>query len=108
MTRHPPRSTRTATLFPYTTLFRSEDCGGCSKGGIAPFVMPDLFRHPRRYRANRFLDERHRLGSRWTPEPVRGDGLWCFCLHSRLRQPRSEEHTSELQSLMRISNAVFC
>src|SRR3546814_13050773 len=66
MIRRPPRSTRTDTLFPYTTLFRSE----------AP---PSALR-----------------GSRATGKQYPLDG------------PRSEEHTSELQSLMRISYAVFC
>src|SRR3546814_6322435 len=69
MIRRPPRSTRTDTLFPYTTLFRSHPT----------LVEGTLVR--RRLRAAR----------------------------SRLKQRlRSEEHTSELQSLMRISYAVFC
>src|SRR3546814_6540050 len=69
MIRRPPRSTRTDTLFPYTTLFRSPD-------------------HPGR---NAF----------------RGTRRACFGGFQR-RRSRSEEHTSELQSLMRISYAVFC
>src|SRR3546814_3927510 len=89
MIRRPPRSTRTDTLFPYTTLFRSEARG-----------------------ARRFVDDQAAAG----------------LLHRRLDRPdiqrqqraqvddlgvdayflRSEEHTSELQSLMRISYAVFC
>src|SRR3546814_3264622 len=72
MIRRPPRSTRTDTLFPYTTLFRS--------------------RHPRSHRAGR-------RGGR-TPQTKAPVGL--------SRCNRSEEHTSELQSLMRISYAVFC
>src|SRR3546814_7614551 len=81
MIRRPPRSTRTDTLFPYTTLFRSR----------LVLINGQLF------------------------------GTFCFCLgwFNRLRcrngcerRPivlwRSEEHTSELQSLMRISYAVFC
>src|SRR3546814_10622911 len=75
--RRPPRSTRTDTLFPYTTLFRSR----CSRDGRdqAPGCRP-----------------RRRGGS--------GNGRG-----NRGRRPaRSEEHTSELQSLMRISYAVFC
>src|SRR3546814_1661464 len=70
MIRRPPRSTRTDTLFPYTTLFRSlarvsiRACSVAARSGVA---------------------------SRW-----------------RERGERSEEHTSELQSLMRISYAVFC
>src|SRR3546814_1335262 len=76
MIRRPPRSTRTDTLFPYTTLFRSI-------GGRA--VMPvaaDVADEP--------LETFHAIGSR------------------SLEKGRSEEHTSELQSLMRISYAVFC
>src|SRR3546814_2733587 len=78
MIRRPPRSTRTDTLFPYTTLFRSavefagdagEECRGQRGAGV--------------YRA------------------------WCRCA-ARKAISRSEEHTSELQSLMRISYAVFC
>src|SRR3546814_5571414 len=70
MIRRPPRSTRTDTLFPYTTLFRSGRHGTCSGSGRC--------RGTRRTAAGR---------------PPRS---------------RSEEHTSELQSLMRISYAVFC
>src|SRR3546814_2961096 len=97
MIRRPPRSTRTDTLFPYTTLFRSEGARlGCG----------------------RLLDQR----------PVQGadGGIMVAFLHDHLDvdlaqqvveaerldaglcQGRSEEHTSELQSLMRISYAVFC
>src|SRR3546814_10518591 len=76
MIRRPPRSTRTDTLFPYTTLFRS---------------WPEAARRPRR-----FLAERRPLARRHPQVfPVVG-------------RARSEEHTSELQSLMRISYAVFC
>src|SRR3546814_2515792 len=94
MIRRPPRSTRTDTLFPYTTLFRSAGAG--AGGGRArrnyrlrrPKVLPDRAR-------------RARCGRSWAPgKPDRGAGG---------RNPgRSEEHTSELQSLMRISYAVFC
>src|SRR3546814_7774066 len=82
MIRRPPRSTRTDTLFPYTTLFRS---------------------HTRRIWST----------CRWSPHrpPVRSEtgrsstqGSRSLCGPRR----RSEEHTSELQSLMRISYAVFC
>src|SRR3546814_1594856 len=76
MIRRPPRSTRTDTLFPYTTLFRSR------------------------------------------PKARQCDGRWCAwsllgnvvsrAASAHERTPRSEEHTSELQSLMRISYAVFC
>src|SRR3546814_18256343 len=80
MIRRPPRSTRTDTLFPYTTLFRSavlpRSMGGYAQGGS--------------YAAPIFKDFAH------------------AALADREILRRSEEHTSELQSLMRISYAVFC
>src|SRR3546814_1108354 len=83
MIRRPPRSTRTDTRFPYTTLFRSH--GGRS----APNEGPVFCRHRRAAVDPRlFGADRRRTGED--------------------RQQRSEEHTSELQSLMRISYAVFC
>src|SRR3546814_4297217 len=100
MIRRPPRSTRTDTLFPYTTLFRSDRAAGL-----------------------RADDERAEAsGGRDQPtQPVAGD---LAALHDLLRVAvttvrteniasqisacRSEEHTSELQSLMRTSSAVFC
>src|SRR3546814_8707266 len=82
--RRPPRSTRTDTLFPYTTLFRSAQKVG-RVDGEAPIVPPDLGERVDR-RARRRDDRPDRAG----------------------RDARSEEHTSELQSLMRISYAVFC
>src|SRR3546814_9189980 len=84
MIRRPPRSTRTDTLFPYTTLFRSD---GALHGRDARDVRFDD-RQRRSIRGHRRPD-----GQR----PVAGPG-----------GDRSEEHTSELQSLMRISYAVFC
>src|SRR3546814_6527263 len=79
MIRRPPRSTRTDTLFPYTTLFRSTDR-----------LMGQTARPPHHHgrACRRFAGQRQRRADR----------------HSG----RSEEHTSELQSLMRISYAVFC
>src|SRR3546814_4673161 len=108
MIRRPPRSTRTDTLFPYTTRFRSprpepagdHDC----HGPRGDFAWPD-----------RVIGER-------SVRPLQ----WCTCTaercvmrHDTFSVPsvldtaepgadRSEEHTSELQSLMRISYAVFC
>src|SRR3546814_2486205 len=86
--RLPPRSTRTDALFPYTTLFRSP----WGAGG-----RPRARRH----------DPRPHQGHR-TPPPARrrAAGDLRALVGARLR--RSEEHTSELQSLMRISYAVFC
>src|SRR3546814_3697951 len=105
MIRRPPRSTRTDTLFPYTTLFRSESAAKAKRdrreqrraghadarvggvelalglGHVGP-ALDQIGRQARRDGGKR----RHRIGTR----------------------NRSEEHTSELQSLMRISYAVFC
>src|SRR3546814_8144784 len=99
MIRRPPRSTRTDTLFPYTTLFRS------------------FFYYDRRYFQNTILD----LGSGFLGPGLRNTvqamaetearsyalfGSGEYRINDRLT--RSEEHTSELQSLMRTSYAVFC
>src|SRR3546814_2101685 len=93
MIRRPPRSTRTYTLFPYTTLFRSiRDDGG----------MKEIHRWSPRWM--RLLDESG-------PEGPTGQRRRSSSMGSRESMPqeaRSEEHTSELQSLMRISYAVFC
>src|SRR3546814_4010430 len=82
MIRRPPRSTRTDTLFPYTTLFRSPGPRG-RRLPEADWVFRSSIRRSRRP---------------------------CGCISSVLPADteRSEEHTSELQSLMRISYAVFC
>src|SRR3546814_11366892 len=89
MIRRPPRSTRTDTLFPYTTLFRSGCAGGARGSGPAA----------RRGAARRAVPAPCGGGvGRPRPAQRRGGGT-CG---------RSEEHTSELQSLMRISYAVFC
>src|SRR3546814_5445776 len=82
MIRRPPRSTRTDTLFPYTTLFRSSQLWGFPIAEIFHIVMTGGF----------FGVE---LGE---------DGAEDVCVAGA----RSEEHTSELQSLMRNSYAVFC
>src|SRR3546814_4534101 len=87
MIRRPPRSTRTDTLFPYTTLFRS-------RAEISVVRAPRL----------RCRLRNHRAGH---GRPVRALGL-SLCAQGGRAAGRSEEHTSELQSLMRISYAVFC
>src|SRR3546814_3907563 len=98
MIRRPPRSTRTDTLFPYTTLFRSRSL---SAGGLA-----DRVRHPDQHERERGRGE---PGERTARRAARAQGAGAS---ERPRQSRpvlrSEEHTSELQSLMRISYAVFC
>src|SRR3546814_10827540 len=95
MIRRPPISTRTDTLFPYTTLFRSVDEAGAL---VRDFDARTIGCRRRRaatggtaYRLHRKTETRHRRAL-----PCHA-GAW-----------RSEEHTSELQSLMRISYAVFC
>src|SRR3546814_5424148 len=88
MIRRPPRSTRTDTLFPYTTLFRS----------LLPRRQAELRREPA-------APPRRRDGDRL---PRRNPGGPAPQLGGAPRRGRSEEHTSELQSLMRISYAVFC
>src|SRR3546814_3577279 len=103
MSRRPPRSTRTDTLFPDTTLFRSRWAGteseleGVGRSRHRGAAIARIRHDPDR--AQPRIERRQRQG------PVRGGRL-------ALRYPaagtRSEEHTSELQSLMRISYAVFC
>src|SRR3546814_6086730 len=128
MMRRPPRSTRTDTLFPYTTLFRSDfeprrlefHPRRCERRGRSGARHPQLGRILR--------EERRLMDSRLKPSMVL-DTYWKFGAERlamylrRLAQPngpwtddpilrtyrfRSEEHTSELQSLMRIPSAVFC
>src|SRR3546814_2550316 len=103
MIRRPPRSTRTDTRFPYTTLFRSQidhgDVGAA--GGIKGIELPGgaLLQPLLPFAAGQIQSlRRQRL--------VRRTALLQPALHRRAA--RSEEHTSELQSLMRISYAVFC
>src|SRR3546814_9096374 len=93
MIRRPPRSTRTDTLFPYTTLFRSD-------------VVPHRHRQHRVVLRRPVRDD-VRAGPvvRTAGSAVRRDVPRQRAVFGRLR---SEEHTSELQSLMRISYAVFC
>src|SRR3546814_5528704 len=86
MIRRPPRSTRTDTLFPYTTLFRSHQW---------------RWKQWREY-DHRQLWQQHALRARWQRH-----SQW-RCWAGLVVGRRSEEHTSELQSLMRISYAVFC
>src|SRR3546814_9791020 len=100
MIRRPPRSTRTDTLFPYTTLFRSDAVQDVLRG-----VEPRAALVGRRIEDG---DARRRIPQRALDLLAgHGDRLQH---HDRraLRGGRSEEHTSELQSLMRISYAVFC
>src|SRR3546814_7765071 len=86
MIRRPPRSTRTDTLFPYTTLFRSRHAPG-----VADLADPRTARP-----GSGSALGRSKLDGKRGPHAAGG------------QRSRSEEHTSELQSLMRISYAVFC
>src|SRR3546814_5888006 len=110
MIRRPPRSTRTDTLFPYTTLFRSAEYEPQGRrifadrtdrhgfrAGHPPGHRTSLLHHPAAgvTRLGHLPPAHHVIGSRATA----GDQGQCT---------RSEEPTSELQSLMRISYAVFC
>src|SRR3546814_7270104 len=111
MIRRPPRSTRTDTLFPYTTLFRSVGAArqrrhdvGDARGHILPRALgrldhklqiADLGRREGDANGARRVADFHGCGS--------GSS---FALEAA--RPRSDEHTSELQTLMRISYAVFC
>src|SRR3546814_6583266 len=102
MIRRPPRSTRTDTLFPYTTLFRSLGQLRQAVGVLAQFLrIGPQRRHRRRHRQRLAVavgDHAARSGDRDLAQDPR-IGLLLV---------RSEEHTSELQSLMRISYAVLC
>src|SRR3546814_4792105 len=86
MIRRPPRSTRTDTLFPYTTLFRS--------GGLLPRYIDIVLRFA--------------IVLPLAALTFRSGYVNWIVRRRSLASPRSEEHTSELQSLMRISYAVFC
>src|SRR3546814_3695678 len=92
MIRRPPRSTRTDTLFPYTTLFRSTTL--CPKPAYGPSARVAIFRQPGEENSCAPWVALFAMGAA-------GSAL-------RSGNRRSEEHTSELQSLMRISYAVFC
>src|SRR3546814_1311967 len=96
MARRPPRSTRTDTLFPYTTLFRSDARADRSAEMIREKLRRTLIRQ-RRCRVRSPLAEFGR-------EAV----IFARIVEQCHLGVRSEEHTSELQSLMRISYAVFC
>src|SRR3546814_19587788 len=96
MIRRPPRSTRTDTLFPYTTLFRSHDLPRLEADEDAADGRADRARAACR-RPQILRDLRRISPAARRSHAGRSD-----------RGHRSEEHTSELQSLMRISYAVFC
>src|SRR3546814_7930611 len=106
MIRRPPRSTRTDTLFPYTTLFRSHV--GRYRHPFFSSCKPVL--RPAWQRSAPAGQKVARRPTRCTngPELLHRGHSRKRTKKGRGRAPRSEEHTSELQSLMRISYAVFC
>src|SRR3546814_3463489 len=129
MIRRPPRSTRTDTLFPYTTLFRSEAllAREWPMGEIAPYIrlveaIEGEMEEAATYRLSEtqvkaILDLRlHRLtalgrddiGNELKVLATEIEELLSILADRVKLYGRSEEHTSELQSLMRISYAVFC
>src|SRR3546814_10264326 len=99
MIRRPPRSTRTDTLFPYTTLFRSHlqseelPVARTGREWLLSYVETNFARFWQIFTSRPII-------SRKAGRTLKSFSLW--------RSVRSEEHTSELQSLMRISYAVFC
>src|SRR3546814_2374318 len=104
MIRLPPRSTRTDTLFPYTTLFRSGEQGRGPAHVEVGVVLPgdgDAAVHLR-------VEVGAEVGGRRGQRGGHGRGEGELVPARGGRPSRSEEHTSELQSLMRISYAVFC
>src|SRR3546814_5503028 len=101
MIRRPPRSTRTDTLFPYTTLFRSRfmRIATYNINGIKA-RLPRLLEWLTETQPDIVCLQELKTSDETFPEKdIRDIGYGCI---------RSEEHTSELQSLMRISYAVFC
>src|SRR3546814_9764460 len=107
MIRRPPRSTRTDTLFPYTTLFRSQQAAVGVQGQCAVRVEISLAQALGRLAPigkTQFLQQ-HQQGD--GERIVNGQVVDVVKCGVGVIQ-RSEEHTSELQSLMRISYAVFC
>src|SRR3546814_5200485 len=120
MIRRPPGSTRTDTLFPYTTLFRSAD-----DAAVRPFdehvgaMAVDVHQlHRVQFGHRPDLRREHLAKLLFALAAQRDDLRGHFAFHLAIERPamrqgdtpllKSEEHTSELQSLMRISYAVFC
>src|SRR3546814_1053947 len=101
MIRRPPRSTRTDTLFPYTTLFRSPRSG--ARGADRQHLYERVHQEQSTAQV-----QQHVVRARFPVAATgRGQGE-ARTVRARSQHLRSEEHTSELQSLMRISYAVFC
>src|SRR3546814_8267048 len=120
MIRRPPRSTRTDTLFPYTTLFRSVEIQFCRHGQYWRLCrwQRDCRLFPRTLHKKIHVGasgyRRHRMEKRCCQRLDRQAGAIVddisdpACRSKISADERSEEHTSELKSLMRISTADFC
>src|SRR3546814_5700010 len=116
MIRRPPRSTRTDTLFPYTTLFRSPRPilaalarPSVNEAHIDPLGLGAQEGKVMDVRGVEGADEQHAMVERFRCLMAFKGGVFQQSLFNGIfRELRSEEHTSELQSLMRISYAVFC
>src|SRR3546814_1382918 len=109
MIRRPPRSTRTDTLFPYTTLFRSNTKLAVLFLDLDRFKqINDTLGHAIGDQLLQSVAQRLKSGIRSTDTVSRQGGDEFVLILSEAGVKRSEEHTSELQSLMRISYAVFC
>src|SRR3546814_4681799 len=111
MIRRPPRSTRTDTLFPYTTLFRSIEHAqrGFHSWTASVRELEDMdFFMNNCWNFEKIGEEGNR--HRYRVKGTKDSGTVIDIVHEpdRRQGSRSEEHTSELQSLMRISYAVFC
>src|SRR3546814_9706521 len=109
MKRRPPRATRTDTLFPYTTLFRSSrllPCFGAAEELPRRQSLRPGFRRAR-HRLRLSVARRKRQGRCRRGRELRSRQAVGAAFQGPLAVERSEEHTSELQSLMRISYAVF-
>src|SRR3546814_8207337 len=109
MTRRPPRSTRTDTLFPYPALVRSDAASPAAAPAGATAVGTQLLGHPDDLQ---MIMLGYRLRGMVPPLAQWAEGQQAVRRANEFERAtvlqRSEEHTSELQSLMRISYAVFC
>src|SRR3546814_10974374 len=121
MNRLPPRSTRTATLFPYTTLFRSWTADWYSEAATGQSAPSCCIPSNPRGGEEKDSHDPNDPGAAFPRKVLKGGSHLCaenYCQRYRsaaryaqtvdTSTSRSEEHTSELQSLMRISYAVYC
>src|SRR3546814_4507781 len=109
MIRRPPRSTRTDTLFPYTTLFRSAERGQPVLVGTVSIEKSELladFLEKEKVPHSVLNARHHEMEAHIVAQAGRKSAVTIAT--NMAGRGRSEEHTSELQSLMRISYAVFC